>query len=90
MRPRLLWLIICCRGTLRPHAPPEKWVGDITAIWTYEGWLYLAAVLDLFSRRVVGWAMAVSQDEAPVERAFRMAVLQRRPQAGLIFHSDRG
>jgi putative transposase len=65
-------------------------VGDITAIWTYEGWLYLAAVLDLFSRRVVGWAMAVSQDEALVERAFRMAVLQRRPQAGLIFHSDRG
>lgn len=70
--------------------PDEKWVGDITAIWTYEGWLYLAAVLDLFSRRVVGWAMAASQDEALVERAFRMAVRERRPQAGLMFHSDRG
>src|SRR2546425_24462 len=43
--------------------PNEKWTGDITAIWTYEGWLYLAVVLDLYSRRVVGWAMAATQDE---------------------------
>jgi len=70
--------------------PNEKWLGDITAIWTYEGWLYLAAVLDLFSRQVVGWAMAANQDEALVEMAFRMARLQRRPQAGLLHHSDRG
>ncbi len=70
--------------------PNEKWVGDITAIWTYEGWLYLAAVLDLFSRKVVGWAMAANQDESLVEMAFRMALLQRRPQAGLLYHSDRG
>jgi putative transposase len=70
--------------------PNEKWTGDITAVWTYEGWLYLAVVLDLFSRRVVGWAMAPSQDETLVEMAFRMAWLSRQPQAGLTFHSDRG
>jgi putative transposase len=70
--------------------PNEKWTGDITAVWTYEGWLYLAAVLDLFSRRVVGWAMAASQDEPLGEMAFRMAWSTRRPQAGLVHHSDRG
>ncbi len=70
--------------------PNEKWTGDITAIWTYEGWLYLAVVLDLFSRRVVGWAMAANQDESLVEMALRMALLSRRPGAGLLFHSDRG
>lgn len=64
--------------------------GDITAIWTYEGWLYLAVVLDLFSRRVVGWAMAATQDEMLVSMAFRMAWLSRRPAAGFLFHSDRG
>jgi putative transposase len=70
--------------------PNEKWAGDITAIWTAEGWLYLAAILDLFSRQVVGWAMAACQDESLVEGALRMAVLTRRPQAELTFHSDRG
>ena len=70
--------------------PNQKWTGDITAVWTYEGWLYLAVVLDLFSRRVVGWAMAGSQDETLVEMALRMALLARHPQAGLLFHSDRG
>ena len=70
--------------------PNEKWAGDITAIWTYEGWLYLAAVLDLFSRRVVGWAMAASADETLVEMALRMALVQRRPQAGLLHHTDQG
>jgi putative transposase len=66
--------------------PNEKWTGDTTAIWTYEGWLYLAAVLDLFSRRVGGWAMAASADEALVEMALR----KLRPQAGLLHHTDRG
>jgi putative transposase len=70
--------------------PNEKWVGDISAVWTYEGWLYLAAVLDLFSRRVVGWAMAANQDETLIEAAFQMALLGRHPPAGLLFHSDRG
>jgi len=61
--------------------PNEKWTGDITAIWTYEGWLYLAVVLDLYSRRVIGWAMAATQDEALIERAFQMALLARHPPA---------
>jgi putative transposase len=70
--------------------PNEKWTGDITAVWTYEGWLFLAVVLDLYSRRVIGWAMAATQDETLIETAFRMALLGRRPAAGLLFHSDRG
>ena len=70
--------------------PNEKWTGDITAIWTYEGWLYLAVVLDLYSRRVIGWAMAATQDEALIEQAFRMALLARHPSVGVLFHSDRG
>jgi putative transposase len=68
----------------------EKWTGDITAVWTYEGWLYLAVVLDLFSRRVIGWAMAAIQDETLVETALRMALLGRHPADELLFHSDRG
>lgn len=70
--------------------PNAKWAGDMTAIWTAERWLYLAIVLDLFSRRVVGWAMAARQDEQLVENALHMALQQRRPQAGLLHHSDRG
>ncbi len=70
--------------------PNEKWTGDITAIWTYEGWLYLAVVLDLYSRRVIGWAMAATQDEALIEKAFQMALQARRPPGGVLFHSDRG
>jgi putative transposase len=63
----------------RPH---EKWTGDITAIWTHEDWLYLAAVFDLFSRRVVGWAIAASADETLVEIVLHMALRHRCPQAG--------
>jgi putative transposase len=70
--------------------PNEKWTGDITAIWTYEGWLYLAVVLDLYSRRVIGWAMAATQDEALIEKAFQMALLARHPATGVLFHSVRG
>jgi len=70
--------------------PDQKWVCDVTYIGTAVGWLYLAAVLDLSSRRVVGWAMAAKQDEALVHQALVMAVTHRRPQAGLLHHSDRG
>jgi putative transposase len=63
--------------------PNEKGTGDLTAIWTEEGWLSLAAVLDLFSRRVGGWALAASADEPLVEMARRLALRKRRPQAGL-------
>jgi transposase InsO family protein len=71
-------------------APNRKWVSDFTYIETGEGWLYLAVVLDLFSRRVIGWAMSETMDTALVEAALRMALLGRRPEAGLLHHSDQG
>jgi len=66
------------------------WAGDITFIPTKEGWLYLAAILDLHSRRVVGWQMAGSLETPLIAGALAMAVGQRRPQPGLLHHSDRG
>jgi putative transposase len=66
------------------------WAGDITYLWTAEGWLYLAAVLDLHSRKVVGWAMRSRVDAALVQEALRMALGRRGPAPGLIHHSDRG
>ena len=73
-------------------APNQKWVGDIMGIWTKEGWLYLAAILDCFSRRIVGWAMRMFRDASLVEDALRMALQQRRitPEDQLVHHSDRG
>lgn len=71
-------------------APNRKWVTDITYIPTDQGWLYLAAVLDLFSRRVVGWSMAGTMHVSLVRNALWMALADRRPQAGLLHHSDRG
>lgn len=71
-------------------APNQKWVADITYIATQEGWLFLAAVLDLFSRRIVGWAMSEHIDEALVTSALQMAIRHRRPYPGLLHHSDRG
>jgi putative transposase len=70
--------------------PNSKWVTDTKAVETLEGWLYLAVILDLFSRMVVGWAMASTEDEQLVELALRMAVVKRHPPAGLMHHSDRG
>ena len=71
-------------------APNEKWVGDITYLWTREGWLYLAVVMDLYSRRIVGWAVASTQDTTLVPAALQMAIGRRQPPAGLLHHSDRG
>ena len=68
----------------------RAWVADITYLWTNEGWLYIAAVLDLFSRRVIGWAMADHMKENLVCNALQMAVGRRKPASGLIHHSDRG
>jgi transposase InsO family protein len=70
--------------------PNTKWVADTTYIWTAEGWLYLAVVLDVFSRMVVGWSMAAIQDATLVIQALRMAIARRRPEAGLLHHTDRG
>ena len=71
-------------------APNKVWVTDITYIWTREGWLYLAAILDLYSRRVVGWSMDSSMDRSLALDALSMALMTRRPEAGLLHHSDRG
>lgn len=70
--------------------PNEKWLADITYIATREGWLYLAVVLDVYSRLIVGWAMGSRLEQELVLRALRMALHQRRPQAKLLHHSDRG
>ena len=71
-------------------APNKAWVSDITYIWTAQGWLYLAIVLDLFSRQVVGWAMSERINRKLVKSALLMAIGKRRPKASLISHSDRG
>ena len=70
--------------------PNQKWVADITYVPTDEGWLYVAGVLDLFSRKIVGWDMSSQIDATLVEKALRMALYQRQPGKGLLHHSDRG
>jgi transposase InsO family protein len=70
--------------------PNQKWVTDFTYIETKEGWLYFAVVLDLFSRKIIGWAMSKTMDTALVKTALRMALLERQPPAGLLHHSDQG
>lgn len=70
--------------------PNQVWAGDITYVWTAEGWLYLAVVLDLYSRAVIGWAMSHRLTMDLAESALTMALANRRPQAGLLHHSDRG
>lgn len=72
------------------EAPNRLWTRDITYIWTAEGWLYLSVVLDVFSRRIVGWSMNKRMTDDLVVTAFKNAVVRRRPAPGLIFHSDRG
>jgi len=71
-------------------APNQIWTADITAMPTGEGWLYLAVLLDLYSRRIVGWAVRATLETELVAAAWRMAVLRRDPAPGLIHHSDRG
>jgi transposase InsO family protein len=73
-----------------PTAPDIAWVGDVTYIKTWQGWAYLATVIDCFSRRVVGWAIADHMRTDLVIDALRMAIIHRNPPDGVIFHSDRG
>jgi putative transposase len=73
-----------------PIAPNQIWVGDITYVDTEEGWLFLAGILDFYSRRLAGWAMSEQIDTKLVLAAWDMAVTQRQPSSGLVFHSDRG
>jgi putative transposase len=70
--------------------PNQRWSTDITYVWTWEGWLYLAVVLDLFSRRVVGWAIQPHLRAELALEALHMALGRRVPEAGLLLHSDRG
>jgi transposase InsO family protein len=70
--------------------PNEKWVGDITYISTGEGWLYLSTVIDLYSRKIVGWSMDDTMKVSLVNDALSMAIQQRNPPAGLLWHTDRG
>lgn len=70
--------------------PNQKWVADFTYIPTAQGWLYLATVMDVFSRQIVGWSMSERQQTALVEDALQMALARRCPQTGLLHHSDRG
>lgn len=71
-------------------APNQVWAGDLTYIWTREGWLYLAILLDLYSRAVVGWAMGARLTEELTQHALQMALHWRQPKPGLLHHSDRG
>jgi len=73
-----------------PSAPNQAWGTDITYLWTQQGWIYLAVVIDLYSRRVVGWSIDRRLKKALVIRALMMAVNLRKPPPGLIHHSDRG
>jgi putative transposase len=70
--------------------PDRVWAGDVTYLRTNEGWLYLAVLLDLYSRRVIGWATSAQNDEKLTLAALHMAVEQRQPEPGLLHHSDRG
>ena len=71
-------------------APNRKWTSDITYIWTHEGWLYLAVILDIYSRKVVGWSMSGHLTKKLTIDALNQAVSRREPTRGLIFHTDRG
>ncbi len=73
-----------------PFAPNQVWTSDITYLWTDEGWLYLAIVLDLFNREVVGWSLKPRMTTDIVTDALTMAWFRRKPAAGLLHHSDRG
>lgn len=78
------------RRCFQAERPNRCWVGDVTFISTRQGWLYLAVLIDLCSRKVVGWAMSDRNDEPLVSAALRMAITHRRPPPGLIHHTDRG
>ena len=80
---------LLCRK-FQASAPNQVWVGDLTIIRTGEGWLHLAMLLDLFSRKIVGWATSANPRQELALEALRMAVEQRQPRPGLIHHSDRG
>jgi putative transposase len=78
------------RQDFKAEKPNTKWVSDISYVWTMEGWLYLAVIIDLYSRQVVGWAMGDRLKSELVIKAIKQAIGRRNPGFGCIFHSDRG
>jgi len=78
-------LPICREQDFHANRPNQKWTTDTTSIWTQEGWLYLAVVLNLFSRMVVGWSMAANQDATLVLQALHMAIARRWTASGVDF-----
>ena len=83
VRKEYQWLPICSEQDFHADRPNQKWTTDTTSIWTQEGWLYLAVVLNVFSRMVVGWSMAANQDATLVLQALQMAIARRCPEAEL-------
>ncbi len=83
-----IWSLFTLR--LTRDGPNQKWAGDISYIWTNEGWLYLAVIIDLYSRRVIGWAVSNRMKRDLAIRALDMAVALRQPPKGCIHHTDRG
>lgn len=77
-------------GKFQVNWKNEVWTSDITYIWTKQGWMYLAVVLDIYNREIIGWSLSQSLSAELVLRAFTMAVINRKPGKGVIFHSDRG
>lgn len=77
-------------GSFRADRKNQIWTSDITYIWTQEGWMYLAVVLDVYNREIIGWSLNQRCSAELVLNAFSMAIKNRRPEAGVIFHSDRG
>ena len=77
-------------GDFDVSRPNQRWVSDITYIYTGEGWLYLAAIMDLYSRKIIGWAMEKRMTQDLVVKALEMALQRRRPGRGLLLHSDQG
>ena len=72
------------------EATNQKWAGDISYVWTSEGWLYLAVILDLHSRRIIGWSFDETMTVELIQQALDMALNQRQVSPGLVVHSDRG
>lgn len=87
---RRAWWPTCSTGDFGPKAPNKVWVTDITYIRTYEGWLFLAAVMDLYSRQIVGWATASTMTSDLVLQALVAAAWRRKPGPGVMVHSDQG
>jgi putative transposase len=89
-QPLFDWILNVLDRTFEAAAPNRKWIADFTYVWTAEGWLYVAAVIDLFSRRVVGWSMSAAMTAQLVTDALVMAIWRRGKPDALLHHSDRG